>query len=159
MVILFHTPCVIRVRRSCFHQSLQQHFCRGDKTMIQYLLLQNRQGKTRLSKYYRAYTDDERTKIETDVHRIVTTRDPKFTNFVEVRSHPHAPAGRSQHFSSAPHPVTIIKSGDSTSPTANKKRRLTKHPSPFIFPPPRSTRNTSSSTGGTRASSSRCAST
>jgi len=51
--------------------------------MIQYLLLQNRQGKTRLSKYYRAYTDDERTKIETDVHRIVTTRDPKFTNFVE----------------------------------------------------------------------------
>jgi hypothetical protein len=51
--------------------------------MIQYLLLQNRQGKTRLSKYYRAYTDEERTKIENDVHRIVTTRDPKFTNFVE----------------------------------------------------------------------------
>ena len=52
--------------------------------MIQYLLLQNRQGKTRLSKYYRAYTDEERNKIESDVHRIVTTRDPKFTNFVEV---------------------------------------------------------------------------
>lgn len=51
--------------------------------MIQYLLLQNRQGKTRLSKYYRAYTDEERSKIESDVHRIVTTRDPKFTNFVE----------------------------------------------------------------------------
>ena len=60
--------------------------------MIQYLLLQNRQGKTRLSKYYRAYTDDERIKIETDVHRIVTTRDPKFTNFVEVRPLPLPPA-------------------------------------------------------------------
>jgi len=51
--------------------------------MIQYLLLQNRQGKTRLSKYYRAYTDAEKTKLEGEVHRIVTTRDAKFTNFVE----------------------------------------------------------------------------
>lgn len=52
--------------------------------MIQYLLLQNRQGKTRLSKYYRAYTDEEKNKLETEIHRLVTTRDPKFTNFVEV---------------------------------------------------------------------------
>ena len=59
--------------------------------MIQYLLLQNRQGKTRLSKYYRAYTDEERNKIESDVHRLVTTRDPKFTNFVEVRGTPAPP--------------------------------------------------------------------
>ena len=33
--------------------------------MIQFILLQNRQGKTRLSKYYRSYTDDEKTKLET----------------------------------------------------------------------------------------------
>lgn len=52
--------------------------------MIQYLLLQNRQGKTRLSKYYRPYTDAEKSKLEAEVHRLVTTRDPKFTNFVEV---------------------------------------------------------------------------
>ena len=52
--------------------------------MIQYLLLQNRQGKTRLSKYYRAYTDEEKNKLESEIHRLVTTRDPKFTNFVEV---------------------------------------------------------------------------
>jgi len=51
--------------------------------MIQYLLLQNSQGKTRLSKYYRPYTDAEKSKLEAEVHRLVTTRDPKFTNFVE----------------------------------------------------------------------------
>ena len=55
--------------------------------MIQYLLLQNRQGKTRLSKYYRPYTDEEKTKLEGEIHRLVTTRDPKFTNFVEFRSY------------------------------------------------------------------------
>ena len=69
--------------------------------MIQFILLQNRQGKTRLSKYYRSYTDDEKTKLEGEIHRIVTTRDPKFTNFVEVpapsacpRPHYPTPAGR-----------------------------------------------------------------
>ena len=56
--------------------------------MIQYLLLQNRQGKTRLSKYYRPYTDDEKSKLEGEIHRLVTTRDPKFTNFVEVTASP-----------------------------------------------------------------------
>merc|ERR1712194_569621 len=55
--------------------------------MIQYLLLQNRQGKTRLSKYYRPYTDDEKHKLEGEIHRLVTTRDPKFTNFVEYRQY------------------------------------------------------------------------
>ena len=55
--------------------------------MIQFLLLQNRQGKTRLSKYYKGFSDEERTKMETDIHRIVTTRDPKFTNFVEYSNY------------------------------------------------------------------------
>ena len=58
----------------------------GRGAMIQYLLLQNRQGKTRLSKYYRPYTDEEKHKLEGEIHRLVTTRDPKFTNFVEVRA-------------------------------------------------------------------------
>ena len=61
--------------------------------MIQFLLLQNRQGKTRLSKYYRNFSDDERLKMEADIHRIVTTRDPKFTNFVEVRASLGRPRG------------------------------------------------------------------
>ena len=72
--------------------------------MIQYLLLQNRQGKTRLSKYYRAYTDDERNKIEGDVHGIVTTRDPKFTNFVEVRGLARAPRAAAFSLRSCPLP-------------------------------------------------------
>jgi len=62
--------------------------------MIQFIVLQNRQGKTRLSKYYRSYTDEEKTKIEGEIHRIVTIRDPKFTNFVEVHTaaQPRAPS-------------------------------------------------------------------
>eukprot|EP00967_Tisochrysis_lutea_P048055 scaffold58661_cov30-Tisochrysis_lutea.AAC.1 len=56
---------------------------RARASMIQFIVLQNRQGKTRLSKYYRSYTDEEKAKIEGEIHRIVTTRDPKFTNFVE----------------------------------------------------------------------------
>ena len=55
--------------------------------MIQFLLLQNRQGKTRLSKYYRSYGDEEKVKLEAEIHRTVTTRDPKFTNFVEWRQY------------------------------------------------------------------------
>ena len=55
--------------------------------MIQFLLLQNRQGKTRLSKYYKNFSDSEKTKMETEIHRTVTTRDPKFTNFVEYQNY------------------------------------------------------------------------
>ena len=72
--------------------------------MIQYLLLQNRQGKTRLSKYYRSYTDDEKNKLEGEIHRLVTTRDPKFTNFVEVRALGRPRGGRSLLAGCAPRP-------------------------------------------------------
>ena len=30
--------------------------------------------------------DEEKNKLEGEIHRLVTTRDPKFTNFVEVRT-------------------------------------------------------------------------
>ena len=52
---------------------------------IRFFLLQNRQGKTRLSKWYVAVEESDKRKIESEVHRLVTTRDNKFTNFVEVR--------------------------------------------------------------------------
>lgn len=42
------------------------------RKMIRYLLLQNRQGKTRLSKWYVPVTDSEKREIEYDVHRLVT---------------------------------------------------------------------------------------
>jgi AP-2 complex subunit sigma-1 len=50
-------------------------------------LLQNRQGKTRLSKWYVAIEESDKRKIESEVHRLVTSRDAKFTNFVEFRTY------------------------------------------------------------------------
>ncbi|KAL4185613.1 hypothetical protein AMTRI_Chr10g6850 [Amborella trichopoda] len=54
--------------------------------MIRFILLQNRQGKTRLAKYYVPLEEPEKHKVEYEVHRLVVNRDPKFTNFVEVSS-------------------------------------------------------------------------
>ena len=53
--------------------------------MIRFLLLQNRAGRTRLAKYYVPFEEAERRKLEYEIHRLVVNRDPKHTNFVEVR--------------------------------------------------------------------------
>lgn len=53
--------------------------------MIRFFLLMNRQGRTRLSKWWVAIEESDKRKIEGEVHRLVTSRDNKFTNFVEVR--------------------------------------------------------------------------
>lgn len=43
--------------------------------MIQFFLLQNRQGKTRLTKWYiNPPEDHERVKQEADIHRVVSMR-------------------------------------------------------------------------------------
>ena len=54
-------------------------------TAVRFFLLQNRQGKTRLSKWYVNIDESDKRKIENEVHRLVTSRDNKLTNFVEVR--------------------------------------------------------------------------
>ncbi|KAJ1474841.1 AP complex, mu/sigma subunit, partial [Baffinella frigidus] len=54
---------------------------------IRFLLLQNRQGKTRLSKWYVPYDDSEKQSIQIECHKVVTQREAKFTNFVEWRTH------------------------------------------------------------------------
>ncbi|KAK9452781.1 AP complex, mu/sigma subunit [Dipodascopsis uninucleata] len=55
--------------------------------MIQFILVQNRQGKTRLAKYYTPYTDEEKVKLKVEVHRLVAPRDQKYqSNFVEFRN-------------------------------------------------------------------------
>jgi AP-2 complex subunit sigma-1 len=52
--------------------------------MIRFILLQNRAGRTRLSKYYVPIEEKERRKLEYEIHRLVVNRDPKHTNFLEV---------------------------------------------------------------------------
>merc|ERR1712196_243305 len=55
---------------------------------IRFLLLQNRQGKTRLSKWYMPAADDqERMRLESEIHRMVVSRDKKYTNFIEFLNH------------------------------------------------------------------------
>lgn len=46
--------------------------------------MQNRAGKTRLAKYYIPMEDSEKHALEHEVHKLIASRDPKFTNFVEV---------------------------------------------------------------------------
>nr|CCA16056.1 conserved unknown protein putative [Albugo laibachii Nc14] len=56
--------------------------------MIRFFLLQNRQGKTRLSKWYVPAPDDqEKFRLENEIHRLVVSRDAKHTNFIEFRSY------------------------------------------------------------------------
>jgi AP-2 complex subunit sigma-1 len=61
-------------------------------------LLQNRQGKTRLSKWYlppptqsaggvERSPEAEKVRIESEVHRLVTARDKKYTNFIEYNNY------------------------------------------------------------------------
>ena len=55
--------------------------------MIRFFLLQNKQGKTRLSKWYATPPpDNERAKMEADIHRTISLRVKGHTNFVEVRA-------------------------------------------------------------------------
>ena len=59
--------------------------------------MQNRQGKTRLSKWYipppaaapgsSVSPEAEKVRIEAEVHRLVTARDKKYTNFIEYNSY------------------------------------------------------------------------
>ncbi|KAJ1554225.1 AP-2 complex subunit sigma, partial [Cladochytrium tenue] len=55
---------------------------------IRFILVQNRQGKTRLSKWYTAFDDEEKLKLKADVHRLVAARDQRYqSNFVEFRNY------------------------------------------------------------------------
>jgi AP-2 complex subunit sigma-1 len=56
--------------------------------MIKYILVQNRQGKTRLAKWYITLSQEEKVKLSMDVHKIVAIRDSKNqSNFAEFRNY------------------------------------------------------------------------
>lgn len=55
--------------------------------MIRYLLLQNRQGKTRLSKWYMPVEFEEQSRLENEIHKLVSSRDSKVTNFIEFSTY------------------------------------------------------------------------
>ncbi len=54
--------------------------------VLSFILVQNRQGKTRLAKWYAPYTDREKLRLKADVHRIIAPRDQKYqSNFIEFK--------------------------------------------------------------------------
>eukprot|EP00938_MAST-03A_sp_MAST-3A-sp1_P003634 g3634.t1 len=55
--------------------------------MIHFLLLQNRQGQTRLSRWYVPVKAEEKGKIESEVHRMITSRPSKFSNFINTEKY------------------------------------------------------------------------
>mmetsp|Transcript_69692 Transcript_69692/g.137923 ORF Transcript_69692/g.137923 Transcript_69692/m.137923 type:complete len:143 (-) Transcript_69692:121-549(-) len=55
--------------------------------MIRFILLQNRMGKTRLSKWYVPFNANEKFKIESEIHRAVVSRQQRETNFLEYRQY------------------------------------------------------------------------
>ncbi|KAJ5901820.1 hypothetical protein N7495_002348 [Penicillium taxi] len=68
-----------------------KHRCRPGNLLVitmvlSFILVQNRQGKTRLAKWYAPYSDEEKVKLKGEVHRLVAPRDQKYqSNFVEFR--------------------------------------------------------------------------
>ncbi|KAK5191021.1 AP-2 complex subunit sigma [Exophiala xenobiotica] len=66
--------------------------------VLSFILVQNRQGKTRLAKWYAPYTDEEKVKLKGEVHRLIAPRDQKYqSNFVEFRSAPSTSSWSAHH--------------------------------------------------------------
>ena len=55
--------------------------------MIKYILILNKQGQTRLSKYYEDKTVKERVSLEAELVRKCMSRNPSQCSFIEFRDH------------------------------------------------------------------------
>ncbi|OBZ81741.1 AP-2 complex subunit sigma [Choanephora cucurbitarum] len=74
-------PVVIKESRQDVHNKRRHK-------MLRFILVQNRQGKTRLAKWYVPYEDEEKVKLKGEVHRLIAPRDQKNqSNFVEYRNY------------------------------------------------------------------------
>ncbi|POS83721.1 hypothetical protein EPUL_002963, partial [Erysiphe pulchra] len=75
-----------RVDRNAHWRSSHIGIC-NPNMVLSFILIQNRQGKTRLAKWYAPYNDEEKIKLKGEVHRLVAPRDQKYqSNFVEFRT-------------------------------------------------------------------------
>eukprot|EP00003_Mantamonas_plastica_P019628 TRINITY_DN3193_c0_g1_i1.p1 TRINITY_DN3193_c0_g1~~TRINITY_DN3193_c0_g1_i1.p1 ORF type:complete len:199 (-),score=32.08 TRINITY_DN3193_c0_g1_i1:191-787(-) len=54
---------------------------------IRFLLVQNRQGKTRLAKYYMPFQEEEKRQLQNEISKILKARSSKWSNFVEYRNY------------------------------------------------------------------------
>jgi len=55
--------------------------------MIHFILLFNRQGKVRLSKWYSPFEHEEKRQLEVEVYRSIVRRDAAATNFIEFKTY------------------------------------------------------------------------
>ena len=62
------------------------HFKNGTNqvSQIRFILLQNRRGRTRLSKWFVNYDENEKLRLQSEIHRMIVGRDSKQTDFIEV---------------------------------------------------------------------------
>ncbi|KAI9892150.1 MAG: AP-2 complex subunit sigma [Vezdaea aestivalis] len=62
--------------------------------VLSFILIQNRQGKTRLAKWYAPYSDEDKIRLKGEIHRLVAPRDQKHqSNFVEYHAPSIGPGG------------------------------------------------------------------
>ncbi len=55
--------------------------------MIHFVLLLNRQGKTRLAKWFSTYTAKQRARFSREVSTLVLNRNARYCNIIEWKEH------------------------------------------------------------------------